>query len=59
MIDENEVYYYRKNVIGCYVEPIMKKYDKEEHDYNKKEKRIKELLKNVRKQNLSSLTSEI
>lgn len=59
MIDENEVYYYRKNVIGYYVDPIMKKYDKEEIAYKKKEKRVKEMLKNVRKENLSSLASEI
>lgn len=48
-INEQEIEYYRNEIIGKYVTPIMNKYANEEIEYKKEQERVMRLLKGVRK----------
>lgn len=48
-INEKQIEYYRTEVIGKYVTPIMDKYANEEIEYKKEQERVMRLLKGVRK----------
>lgn len=48
-INEKQIEYYRTEIIGKYVTPIMDKYANEEIEYNAKIKRVNRMLKMAQK----------
>ena len=48
-INEKQIEYYRTEVIGKYVTPIMDKYANEEIEYKKEQERVNRMLKMTQK----------
>ena len=48
-INEKQIEYYRTEVIGKYVTPVMDKYTNEEIEYNDEVKRVNRMLKMAQK----------
>lgn len=48
-INEQEIEYYRNEIIGKYVTPVIEKYANEEIEYKKKQERINRTLKMAQK----------